>query len=48
MEGGFTILEDETIAPYVEAVKGEAAPAGEGMETDAAEGGAGAAAMDTE
>jgi len=34
LEGGFTILEDETIAPYVESVKREAAPAGEGMETE--------------
>ena len=52
LEGGFTILEDETIAPYVDAVKaetGERGPAADGMET---EGGAAAeepaAAMDTE
>jgi 20S proteasome subunit alpha 6 len=53
LNGGFTILEDETIAPYVESVKRtEGAPAGDAMEQDGAapaetgEGGA-AAAMDT-
>jgi len=56
LDGGFTILEDDTIAPYVESVKrteGDAAPAADGMETEggaaAAEGGEAAAApMDTE
>jgi len=54
LDGGFTILEDETIAPYVESVKrteGDAAPAAE-METEgaaAAEGGGESAApMETE
>ena len=51
LDGGFTILEDETIAEYVDAVKAEAGPATGGgeMETDgaAAEGEA-AAAMDTD
>lgn len=43
-EGGFTILEDETISPYVDSVKrteGEGAPAGDAPmeEGGAAEGG---------
>ena len=56
LEGGFTILEDETIAGYVESVKGTASEGGAAMEDDAAaaEGGAEPAAdaqpaaMDTE
>mmetsp|Transcript_20941 Transcript_20941/g.53541 ORF Transcript_20941/g.53541 Transcript_20941/m.53541 type:complete len:271 (+) Transcript_20941:74-886(+) len=54
MEGNFTILEDDTIAPYVDAVKGSgaAAPmeddAGVGAAGDAAAADAPPAAMDTE
>ena len=58
LDGGFTILEDETISEYVEAVKAEAGPATGGgeMETEggaaaegaAATGAAGGEAMDTD
>lgn len=44
LAGGFTILEDDGIAPYVEAVKGTAGEGGQEMEEEAAPAAEGAAA----
>ena len=39
LKGGFTLLEDDTIAPYVDAIKTEFGPATGGAADDAADGG---------
>ena len=45
LEGGFTLLEDDTIAPYVDAIKAELGPAAvEAPMEDAAAAGEGGAA----
>lgn len=53
LDGGFTILEDETIAPYIDSIKAEAGERGPAAEMDteaapAAPADGAAAPMDTE